>query len=68
MSWSAGCCSLVEGGFLLGLECFGLLGQPLPSLPLAVGDVCLATREAALSPNGGHRTFLHGFQCLAETG
>lgn len=53
--------SVVEGGFLLDLGCSGVFEWLPLSWPLGVGDVCLGTREAALSPHGGHRTFLHGF-------
>ena len=60
--------SMVEGGFLLHLGCFGVLEWLSLSWPLGVGHVCLGTREAALSPHGGHGTFLHGFKRLAETG
>lgn len=59
---------MVEGGLLLDLECFGVLEQLWLSWPSGVDDVCLGTCEAALSPHSGYRTFLHGFQCLAETG
>lgn len=53
--------SVVEGGFLLDLGCSGVFEWLSLSWPLGVGDVCLGTREAALSSHGGHRTFLHGF-------
>lgn len=53
--------SMVDGGFLLDLGGFVVFERLPLSRPFGVGGVCLRTREAALSPHGGHRTFLHGF-------
>lgn len=53
--------------FLLDLERFGVLEQLWPSWPSGMGPMYRGTGEAALSPHSGHRTLLHGSQCLAET-
>lgn len=60
--------SMVAGGFLLDLECFGGFEQLWLSWPSGMADVGLGAGEAALSPHSRHRTFLKGFQCLAEIG
>lgn len=52
--------SMAEGGFLLDLECFGAFERLWLSWSSSANDVCLGTREAALNPHSGHRTFLHG--------
>lgn len=55
------------GGSLLDLEHFGVLEQLWLPGPSGMDPVCRGAGEAALSPHGGHRTLLHGSQCLAET-